>query len=196
MMGRLPLQNWHAHNFGQAVEETVCIPILRIGCVPVSRSRCLDLLLLLLALVWLPVAAHAAEGAATGVDPQLEAQVQRVASELRCLVCQNQTIADSHAELAQDLREQVRAMLASGKSEAEVRAFMVARYGDFVLYRPPFKATTLLLWVGPFVLLLAGIWVLRRIAIQRRRVVADTGLSPDEQARLRALVAAPEHEPR
>jgi cytochrome c-type biogenesis protein CcmH len=150
-------------------------------------------LLLLFGLLAAPVL-HAAEVAAT--DPQLEARVRRVTSELRCLVCQNQTIADSHAELAKDLREQVRAMLASGKSEAEARKFMVARYGDFVLYRPPLKATTLLLWVGPFVLLLAAIWALRRIAIRRRRIVADTSLSPDEQARLRALVAAPEHEPR
>ncbi|MPZ43302.1 MAG: cytochrome c-type biogenesis protein CcmH [Betaproteobacteria bacterium] len=139
---------------------------------------------------------HAAEGTAPATDPQLEAQVQRVASELRCLVCQNQTIADSNAELAQDLRGQVRAMFASGKSEAEVRDFMVARYGDFILYRPPFKATTLLLWIGPFVLLLAGIWGLRRIAINRRRIVGEASLSPDEQARLRRIMAGAENEAR
>ena len=152
-------------------------------------------LLLLLALMMAPIA-DAAEGAAPAADTRLEEQVQRVAAELRCLVCQNQTIADSHAELAQDLRAQVRTMLASGKSEAEVREFMVARYGDFILYRPPFKATTLLLWVGPFGLLLAGIWGLRRIAVNRRRVVGDAGLSVDEQARLRQIMAGAENEAR
>jgi cytochrome c-type biogenesis protein CcmH len=152
-------------------------------------------LLLLLASMVAPIA-YAAEGAAPAADPRLEEQVQRVASELRCLVCQNQTIANSHAELAQDLRAQVRTMLASGKSEAEVREFMVARYGDFILYRPPFKATTLLLWVGPFGLLLAGIWGLRRIAVNRRRVVGDAGLSVDEQARLRQIMAGAENEAR
>ena len=132
-----------------------------------ALRRCALVLFLAIALVsigWGP-GAFAAEVAAPGADPQLEARVQRVAGELRCLVCQNQTIADSHAELAQDLRAQVRTMLASGKSEAEVREFMVARYGDFILYRPPFKSTTLLLWVAPFGLLLAGIWGLRRIAL-------------------------------
>jgi cytochrome c-type biogenesis protein CcmH len=87
-------------------------------------------------------------------------------------------------------------MLASGKSEAEVREFMVARYGDFILYRPPFKATTLLLWAGPFVLMLAGIWGLRRIATHRKQVVGEASLSADEQARLRALVAGPGNEAR
>ncbi|MCC7081382.1 MAG: cytochrome c-type biogenesis protein CcmH [Burkholderiales bacterium] len=143
-----------------------------------------------LCLFWAPVVQAAT------ADAELEAQVQRVAAELRCLVCQNQTLADSHAELARDLRAQVREMLASGKSEAQVREFMVARYGDFVLYRPPFKTTTLLLWFGPFVLLLAGIWALRRIAIGRRRTVADGALSDEEQARLRAIVAGAENEAR
>ena len=125
-------------------------------------------------------------------DPALEAQVQRVAQELRCLVCQNQTIADSHAELAQDLRREVRQMLARGASEQEVREFMVARYGDFILYRPPFKATTLFLWLGPFVLLLAGLWTLRRLAVRRRAVVAAPELSADDAARLQALRQAPD----
>jgi cytochrome c-type biogenesis protein CcmH len=139
---------------------------------------------------------HAADAPPPGADPELEAQVQRVAAELRCLVCQNQTIADSNAELAQDLRKQVREMLQSGQSEAEVRDFMVARYGDFILYRPPFKATTLVLWIGPFVLMIAGLWGLRRIALGRRRAAGEAHLSPDEQARLRALVAGPENEAR
>ena len=94
--------------------------------------------------------------------PPLEKRVNDLAHELRCLVCQNQTIADSNAALAQDLRNQIRQQLQDGKSEQEVIDFMVARYGDFVLYRPPFKATTVALWTGPFVLLALGAWLLAR----------------------------------
>ena len=95
-------------------------------------------------------------------DPVIEARVMNMAEELRCLVCQNQTLADSHAGLAVDLRQEMREMLASGKSDKEVMAFMVARYGDFVLYRPPFKETTAFLWLGPFILLIAGLLMLYR----------------------------------
>lgn len=157
------------------------------GPTPFFSTPFLAVVVLLLA----AIAAHAADGSGSELQPAdaaLEARVQRVASELRCLVCQNQTLADSNAELAQDLRREVREMLARGESEEAVRAFMVARYGDFVLYRPPFKATTLLLWLGPFVLLAAGIWGLRRIAVERRRVVGSSSLSAEEQARLHALV--------
>ena len=90
------------------------------------------------------------------VDPSLDKRVANLAHELRCLVCQNQTLADSNAPLAVDLRDQIREQLKAGKSEREVLDFMVARYGDFVLYRPPFKASTVALWVGPFVLLALG----------------------------------------
>ena len=95
-------------------------------------------------------------------DANLERRVTSLAHELRCLVCQNQTIADSNAALAQDLRNQIREQLKAGKSERDVIDFMVARYGDFVLYRPPFKATTVALWTGPFVLLALGAWLLFR----------------------------------
>jgi len=95
-------------------------------------------------------------------DPGLERRVTSLAHELRCLVCQNQTIADSNAPLAQDLRNQIREQVKAGKSERDVIDFMVARYGDFVLYRPPFKAATVALWTGPFVLLLLGAWLLVR----------------------------------
>jgi cytochrome c-type biogenesis protein CcmH len=95
-------------------------------------------------------------------DPGLERRVTSLAHELRCLVCQNQTIADSNAPLAQDLRNQIREQLKAGKSERDVIDFMVARYGDFVLYRPPFKATTVALWAGPFALLALGAWLLVR----------------------------------
>jgi cytochrome c-type biogenesis protein CcmH len=95
-------------------------------------------------------------------DPGVERRVTSLAHELRCLVCQNQTIADSNAPLAQDLRNQIREQLKAGKSERDVIDFMVARYGDFVLYRPPFKAATVALWAGPFVLLALGAWLLIR----------------------------------
>lgn len=134
-------------------------------------------------------AAIGADSPAADADPALEAKVQRVAQELRCLVCQNQTIADSNAELAQDLRREVRQMLARGDSEDEVRRFMVERYGDFVLYRPPFQATTLALWLGPFLLLLAALWIAQRIVRARRRAVpAAASLTAEEHERLRSLV--------
>jgi len=95
-------------------------------------------------------------------DKGLERRVTSLAHELRCLVCQNQTLADSSAPLAQDLRNQIREQLKAGKTERDVIDFMVARYGDFVLYRPPFKATTAALWTGPFLLLALGAWLLVR----------------------------------
>src|SRR5467141_480850 len=101
-------------------------------------------------------------------DAALDKRVIDLAGELRCLVCQNQSLAESNAGLAVDLRNQIRAQLARGASEREVVDFMVARYGDFVLYRPPLKASTIVLWFGPFLLLIAGIYVLiRRIRRQR-----------------------------
>jgi cytochrome c-type biogenesis protein CcmH len=101
-------------------------------------------------------------------DAALDKRVIDLAAELRCLVCQNQSLAESNAGLAVDLRNQIREQLARGASEREVVDFMVARYGDFVLYRPPLKASTLFLWFGPFILLIAGIYVLiRRIRRQR-----------------------------
>ena len=105
---------------------------------------------------------------ASADDAALDKRVMDLAAELRCLVCQNQSIAESNAGLAVDLRNQIREQLARGASEREVVDFMVARYGDFVLYRPPLKASTFFLWFGPFVLLIAGIYVLiRRIRRQR-----------------------------
>ncbi len=123
--------------------------------------------------------ALAKEAAPASDDPVLEARVMRIAAELRCLVCQNQTIADSHADLAQDLRNQVRDMLRAGKSEAEILAFMTDRYGDFVLYRPPVKSTTTLLWYGPALLLVGGVIVLITVLRRRSRMPADR-FEPDE----------------
>jgi cytochrome c-type biogenesis protein CcmH len=116
----------------------------------------------------------------------LDQRVAALAEQLRCLVCQNQTLAESHAPLAVDLRNQIREQLASGASEDEVRQFMVARYGDFVLYRPPFKSTTALLWAGPFLFLAFGAFVLVRFV--RRRRVAEPELSPAERAQAAKLL--------
>ena len=119
-------------------------------------------------------------------DPVLDKRTAALAEELRCLVCQNQTLAESNAPLAVDLRNQIREQLARGASEGEVRDFMVARYGDFVLYKPPFKASTAALWLGPFVLLALGLWVLRRVATRRR--VVGPALSAAERSRAAKLL--------
>ncbi len=120
------------------------------------------------------------------VDADLEKRAAGLAHELRCLVCQNQTIADSNAPLAVDLRKQIREQLAAGKSEQDVIDFMVARYGDFVLYRPPFKASTVFLWGGPFLFLLFGAWFLiRRV---RKPALPESELSEAERARAAKLL--------
>ncbi len=123
-------------------------------------------------------------------DEQLEQRVNALAAELRCLVCQNQTIADSNADLAVDLKNQVRDKLRAGASDAEIIDYMVARYGDFVRYRPPLKLTTVLLWVGPFVLMVLGLVLLWRQVRARRS--AETPLSDDEHSRAQALLAGGE----
>lgn len=119
-------------------------------------------------------------------DPALERRVTNLAHELRCLVCQNQTLAESNAPLAVDLRNQIREQLAAGRSERDVVDFMVARYGDFVLYRPPLKASTLLLWAGPFLFLVAGFYFLLRFL--RRRRIPEPQLSEAERARAAKLL--------
>ena len=133
--------------------------------------------------------AHAGEAAPAAEDPALEKRVNALASELRCLVCQNQTIADSNAGLAIDLKNQVREKLKQGESETQIIDFMVARYGDFVLYRPPLRAATLMLWFGPILLLAAGLVVLYR---RSRRAGAEAGqaLSTADRERAARLLAA------
>jgi cytochrome c-type biogenesis protein CcmH len=124
-------------------------------------------------------AAWANEAAPASADPALEARMMAISSELRCLVCQNQTIADSHAELAVDLRTQVREMLQAGKTNAQITDYMVARYGDFVLYRPPFKAMTALLWIGPAAMVFIGLGTLFLVLRRRSRMAADQ-FEPEE----------------
>ena len=120
-------------------------------------------------------------------DPVLEAKVMRIAEELRCLVCQNETIAASHADLAVDLRKQIRQKLQQGQSQEQILDFMVQRYGDFVLYRPPVKSSTWLLWGGPFVLLGVALVGLA-LNIRRRRSPAGAPLQADEAERVRRLL--------
>lgn len=121
-------------------------------------------------------------------DPVLEKRVVELTSELRCLVCQNQSLADSHADLAIDLRNQVRSQMQAGKSDAEIRDYMVARYGDFVLYDPPLKASTLLLWAGPFALLPVGLLGLAVYLRSRRRRLPAVELTQQDRARAEALL--------
>lgn len=134
--------------------------------------------------------ADAATEAATAADPVAEKRLQKLSEELRCLVCQNQTIADSNAELAQDLRREVRSMIKEGKSDKEIVDFMVVRYGDFVLYRPPVKGITLLLWGGPIALMLFGLFALLRY-LRRRTTRLDTEdrtLSAEDANRAEAML--------
>ena len=119
-------------------------------------------------------------------DSDLDRRVHAVATELRCLVCQNQTLAESNAPLAIDMRNQIREQMKAGASDRDVVEFLVARYGDFVLYRPPFKASTVALWAGPFVILALGAWVLLRRL--RRRPAAEPELSEAERARAAKLL--------
>ena len=125
---------------------------------------------------------------AAAPDPALDARLKALESELRCLVCQNQTLAESNAPLAEDLRKEVREQALAGKSDDEIRAYLVARYGDFVLYKPPFEPVTYLLWLGPFLLLAGGaaIWIalLRRRARMPRRDDALAEVGPAGDARL------------
>ena len=115
------------------------------------------------------------------VNADQEVRIRQLEEKLRCLVCQNQSLADSGAELAGDLRKQVRDQVAAGRSDDEIVGFLVQRYGDFVLYEPPFKATTALLWIGPF-LLLAAAAVFLVIAVRRRRnAPEEPALAPDEK---------------
>ncbi len=152
------------------------------------------LLALLLGLI-LAGSVLAREAPTVAADPLLEKRVMALAEELRCLVCQNQTIADSHAELAVDLKNQIREKLKAGMSNAQIIDYMVARYGDFVLYRPPLKASTLPLWIGPFALLFAALAGLFYYILRRRRSKPEQPLSEADEARVRSLLDEQEERP-
>ena len=142
--------------------------------------------LLVVASILTPHQLIAKEAVPTELDRVQQKRAVELSEHLRCLVCQNQTIADSNAELAQDLRRQVREQIEQGRSDSEIIGFMVQRYGDFVLYKPPVKVTTLLLWFGPGLLLLVGIGVMVRNVRTRRR--AEPALNEEERARAGALL--------
>jgi cytochrome c-type biogenesis protein CcmH len=137
---------------------------------------------------WVSVSAKEAQPSAA--DPVLEERVMKLSRELRCLVCQNETLADSRADLAVDLRNQIREQMKAGKSDKEIIAFLTDRYGKFVLYRPPVDPTTYLLWFGPFILLLAGLVLLFRYVKQRSGLIAESPLSSEERHRAEALLAS------
>ena len=121
--------------------------------------------------------------ASASADDVLDTRLKALENELRCLVCQNQTLADSNAPLAEDLRREVRELATSGKSDDEIRAYLVARYGDFVLYKPPVKSTTYVLWFAPFLLLAAGAAAWWSLVRRRARLSANAGsLAPSAQA--------------
>jgi cytochrome c-type biogenesis protein CcmH len=130
----------------------------------------------------------AKEAQPSASDPVLEERVMKLSRELRCLVCQNETLADSRADLAEDLRNQIREQMKAGKTDKEIIAFLTERYGKFVLYRPPIDPTTYLLWFGPFVLLLAGLALLFRYVKQRGELIAEAPLSADEHRRAERLL--------
>ncbi|MDD5250766.1 MAG: cytochrome c-type biogenesis protein CcmH [Rhodocyclaceae bacterium] len=130
----------------------------------------------------------AKEAAPLAEDPVVEKRLIDISSEMRCLVCQNESLAGSHADLAQDLRRELRGLIKEGKSDAEIKEFMVSRYGDFVLYRPQVKPLTWLLWAGPFVFLIAGIVALIAFLRRRGREVKDVPLSAAETQRAEALL--------
>ena len=136
----------------------------------------------------LAAGASAREAAPMAADLAIEKRMVAISEELRCLVCQNESLSGSHAELAQDLRREIRKMIGEGKTDQEILDFMVARYGDFVRYRPPVKPTTWLLWAGPFLLLAGGVAAL--IAFLRRRAVtpAASALTDEERRRAAALL--------
>jgi len=134
------------------------------------------------------------EAAPLAEDPVVEQRLIGISEEMRCLVCQNESLAGSRSDLANDLRAQIRTMIRAGKSDAEIRQYMVDRYGDFVLYRPPVKPTTWLLWLGPFTILLIGIIGLFMYLRKRNIGMDRRTLSDDDNRRLDALLNTVETE--
>ena len=158
---------------------------------PASSVPSIRSALLLLAVTLLLAAhplAHAAEAPPVAADEKVEKRLVSLASELRCLVCQNESLAASNAELAQDLRREIRTLILDNKSDGEIMEFMVSRYGDFVRYRPPLRAATLALWFGPLALLLAGLGGLFAYLRRRNHTLQDEPLSPEQQKEAERLL--------
>jgi cytochrome c-type biogenesis protein CcmH len=144
--------------------------------------------LLALLMLALPLAVLAADATPTDLDPVAAKRAVDISAQLRCLVCQNQSIAESNAELAVDLRRQVNEQIKAGKSDREIVDFMVDRYGDFVLYKPPFNMTTLLLWLGPLVLGVLAVVAFVRTLRARNRVIVERPLTDAERAEAERLL--------
>ena len=144
--------------------------------------------ILILLFCLLPTFSYAGEAKDLAADPVLEKRMIGLAENLRCLVCQNESLASSHAELAEDLRREVREQMAQGKNDQEIMDYLVARYGDFVLYKPPVKSYTALLWFGPFALLLIALGVLVYQLRKRRQTVQESVLTPEAQQRAASLL--------
>lgn len=144
--------------------------------------------LLILIFCLLPVYSHAGEAQDMAADPVLEKRMIGLAEKLRCLVCQNESLASSHAELAEDLRREVREQMQKGMTDQQIIDYLVARYGDFVLYDPPVKKTTLVLWYGPFALLLIGGGVLVYQLRKRKGKIAEAELSAEDEQRAAELL--------
>jgi cytochrome c-type biogenesis protein CcmH len=147
-------------------------------------------LLLLLTLIAPALLAQVRRPEAVKDDPALEKRLQKLSQELRCLVCQNETLADSRADLAEDLRDEIRQQMKAGKSDKEIIAFLTERYGQFILYRPQVTPTTYLLWFGPFVLLLIGIVVLFAYIKQRRELIPEQPLTSEERKRAEEMLTS------
>ena len=145
------------------------------------------LLFIVLALCAL-AAASAKEATPLAEDPVVEQRLIAISEEMRCLVCQNESLAGSRADLAQDLRRELREQIRQGKSDEEIKTYMVSRYGDFVLYRPPLKPVTWLLWGGPFLAMLLGLIVLLRYLRRRSSALPSAELSEEERQRAEALL--------
>jgi cytochrome c-type biogenesis protein CcmH len=142
---------------------------------------------LLLLACFAPFAVEAKIEAHSFENPQQEATYNKLVNELRCLVCQNQNLADSNAELAQDMRRKTYKMVVDGKNEKEIVDFMVSRYGDFVMYRPPLKSTTFLLWFGPLVLIIIAVMIVI-VFMQKQKPRATEAVSEQQQQRAHSLL--------
>ena len=145
-------------------------------------------ILLTLCLLLLTGFSFAKEAVPMAEDPVLEARLMKISKELRCLVCQNETLADSHADLAKDLRREVRELISQGKTDEQIKVHLTQRYGDFVLYKPRVNAKTWLLWFGPFLMLFGAAVGVGIFIRQRRRALLEEPLTAEETARIKALL--------
>jgi cytochrome c-type biogenesis protein CcmH len=135
---------------------------------------------------------YAGEATPLAEDPVVEQRLIVISEELRCLVCQNESLAGSRADLAMDLRREIRTLIRDGKTDQEIRDYLVSRYGDFVLYRPPVKPMTWALWFGPFLLLIGAVFLLIRMVRRSQCAASPTTLDPAQRAKAQSLLQDPE----